>query len=567
MADIERTILQLAAIDETGDSYYRMRWPARDLAAQRPNWRVVNLDCRSLERYEMAEHADLLVLYQCQDYDLLPIITRRRAAGRKTIVEYNDNFYSPPPSSPVADAWASPLLWESYETMIRHSDALIVTGEGLRRLFDGRFDCETVALENHLPEPPRPFSEIWSDPSDTIWLGWGGSIGHAPDLLAILPALRDLLAEIPRLRLKVMGNTSLPSYFAISPDRYAFVPWGTMAEYYRFWEGVHLGFAPLLDSPYNRCRSDVKAVEISASGALPILSKLLPYEQFIKRTGTPSYESLSDFKDVVHSLCANVDSMRAQAERCHAYVASERIGKEQVERATLYERMMTAAPSSFFWPCGVGYHELNGTAEEMTRSERVLTSVQGYINAKQLPTAVQAIEEACHSNPESPNLLHARLLLAPRVAGSRIPEELVKARKAFPRDARFLLLQIERERDSSARAGQWGELIKMLEALSLKSRYTFDSGVVRTFTNCMRLGDDMREIGRTLMSLYPDHLQLVLLVGGYYEARGEYAEALECFLSAARIADVAKHNAETVKAYSSVEILSWVHALEGRLKG
>ena len=160
----ERTIVQLVHIDETGDSYYRMRWPARDLAAQRPGWRVINLDARAHERFEWAEHADLLVLYQCGDYDLVPVLRKRRAAGRSTLAEYNDNFYASPPSTPVADVWGSPLIWQAYETLMAEADRLVVTGEGLRHLFSNAFEGEIAILENHLPDEPRPFDEVWRKP-------------------------------------------------------------------------------------------------------------------------------------------------------------------------------------------------------------------------------------------------------------------------------------------------------------------------------------------------------------------------------------------------------------------
>jgi len=41
-----------------------------------------------------------------------------------------------------------------------------------------------------------------------------------------------------------------------------------MDEYFKFLQTITIGLAPLIDTPYNRCRSDVKAIEYSAHGAL-----------------------------------------------------------------------------------------------------------------------------------------------------------------------------------------------------------------------------------------------------------------------------------------------------------
>ncbi len=84
------TIVQTVLLDETGDSCYRMRWPGMQLAKQNKNLRIINLDSRAKERFEYALEADLLVTYQSNDSELLPIIKKRRLLGKKTLVEYND---------------------------------------------------------------------------------------------------------------------------------------------------------------------------------------------------------------------------------------------------------------------------------------------------------------------------------------------------------------------------------------------------------------------------------------------------------------------------------------------
>ncbi|MDB5037829.1 MAG: hypothetical protein JWQ35_1357, partial [Bacteriovoracaceae bacterium] len=268
----ERTIVQLVMIDETGDSYYRMRWPGRELSLMAPEWRVISLDASAKERFELGEKADLLILFQSHDQDLLPLISRRRAAGKKTLVEYNDHFYDSPVTSPAHEFWSSPLNWDIYERIMNDSDGVIVTGPGLKQLFSEKTKKPIFEIKNQLPDPSLiPFEELWTDPAKELRLGWGGSMGHLPDLFSFLPVIRELISEIPHLKLYLMGNDAIPNYLDISPDRFHFVPWGSMESYFQFLESLHIGFAPLLDTPYNRCRSDIKAVEMSSRGVLPIL--------------------------------------------------------------------------------------------------------------------------------------------------------------------------------------------------------------------------------------------------------------------------------------------------------
>ena len=56
------------ASGDTGDTRYRMRWPAQDLAKQAPVWRIINLDIDAAEQYEFGFAADLLVIYQAAEH-------------------------------------------------------------------------------------------------------------------------------------------------------------------------------------------------------------------------------------------------------------------------------------------------------------------------------------------------------------------------------------------------------------------------------------------------------------------------------------------------------------------
>ncbi|NMC62079.1 MAG: glycosyltransferase family 4 protein, partial [SAR324 cluster bacterium] len=279
-----KTIVQLVLMNETGDSYYRMRWPARDLAFQAPNWRVINLDAQAKERFTWGEAADLLILYQSNDIDLLPLIEKRRRLGKKTLVEYNDNFYDVQAWSPVAEAWQSPLLWQRYERIMKISDGIIVTGEGLRDVLSSHISQRYYIIENHLPKVPDSYESLQQKKTPYISIGWGGSLGHMADFLSIVPVIKAVLAEIPGTKLHVMGNETIPSLLEFPKEKLVFKPWGSVEEYFHFWEEIHIGIAPLLDTPYNRCRSDIKAVEMSAMGVLPLLSNAIPYKNFLEQT-------------------------------------------------------------------------------------------------------------------------------------------------------------------------------------------------------------------------------------------------------------------------------------------
>ncbi|MCB0324092.1 MAG: hypothetical protein KDD69_10980 [Bdellovibrionales bacterium] len=561
-----RTILQLVLIDETGDSYYRMRWPGQQVALQAPQWRVISLDARAKERFDWALEADLLIVYQSNDLDLLPLLEERRRHGKRTLAEYNDNFYDPPPASPVAGPWSSPLIWQSYERFIEQCDGLIVTGPGLKELFSARTKTPIYVLENHLPEAPPSFERQWVDPSDAIGFGWAGSLGHIGDVVSIIPVLRELLAECPRLVFHLMGNDALPGMLGLPPERFRYTNWGTMAEYYRFWQPVHIGFAPLLDTPYNRCRSDIKAVEMASRAVLPLLSEALPYQQFIAETNAPVFRSQQELKQLVLRYVHDLTKLRADAERCYTHTVAHRIGVGRTERLDLYESMCRGEPSSFSWPMTFGYHELQGTPQPHLKYSKVMTHAQELIGKGQRREALVAMQAALIENPFTPDLALAELNNLRTLEDSSLRSKIDDYIKLFPRDLRFLLFSVVTRTSAEERVSGWQDVLQKLTAECDTFRRFFETDVVKLFVRDLARIPDLLSIGESLLLLAPNAAQLRLQMGLSFEACGRYKEAREQFLWLLTSKALCRVNSDFLKSLEESYLKTWEAALAARLE-
>jgi hypothetical protein len=521
------TILQLVLMDETGDSCYRMRWPGKDLAGQMPSWRIINLDAQAEERFVWGEKADLLIIYQSQDLDLLPLIERRRAAGKKTLVEYNDNFYQPPPASPAAKPWNSPLVHQNYEQFIRLADGLIITGPGLLELFSQRFSQAIYVLENHLPEEPQPFETNWHEPARELRLGWAGSLGHMADLLAVTPTLNALLEKIPELKLCIMGNEAIPDLLHAPQDRFSYTPWGTMSQYFDFWKPLHIGIAPLLETPYNRSRSDIKAVEISSCAVLPLVQQFLPYEKFLAETQMRPFTSFAELAAMVEHYAANHQALREDARCCYSYVKEKRIGARRFERLELYRQMLgDSPPTDFAWPFPVGYHETLGTKQQVSLSMQKLKSVQSLIGQNKRDQALNALEQAVVENLYNPDLLLAKLKLYISTANPAVMRTLDQAQEKFPADLRFSFLKLRLLQDADTLAMGWARVVESLQACLPESRQAYAAEAVMIFSEQVRRWAKLYGIAGQLLNLFPDSALLRFTLAELYERQGNYAEAL-----------------------------------------
>jgi len=111
---------------------------------------------------------------------------------------------------------------------------------------------------------------------DRVKMLYMGTHTHGPDLAMIRPALDQLHAE--------RGDAFDLTVIGVDPDL-AGAPWlhrlappAEAVSYPRFVRWLRaqgpfdLGLAPLADNPFNRCKSDIKALDYAALGILPLLS-------------------------------------------------------------------------------------------------------------------------------------------------------------------------------------------------------------------------------------------------------------------------------------------------------
>ncbi|NLF25598.1 MAG: glycosyltransferase family 4 protein [Deltaproteobacteria bacterium] len=536
MPEEPRTILQIVLINETGDSYYRMRWPGRQLSEQAPTWRVINLDANAKERFEWGEKADLLVLYQSHDLDLLPLIKRRRDLGKKTLVEYNDNFYAPAPSSPVSKEWSSPLLWQIYETFMRESDGVLVTGTGLVELFSQKTKTPLYIMENHMPQDPPAFDQVWPGSDGALQIGWAGSLGHMPDILAATPLLKRILEIDPQIKIHLMGNSSIPDMLQLPRERLHFTEWGSMEQYLKFWEPVHIGLAPLIDTPYNRCRSDVKALEMSAQGVLPLLTNALPYRDFSEKTGSPGLSSFAEFFERVEFYHLNRDELEAQARRCHDYVCSSRVGTRRLERLELYKRMLPSERDTFAWPVEAGYHEFPAGVAEPSSHSRTVVQINQNIKAKNYAQAHEIAARAVLQNPWSADLQLLELRCLASVKIGALAPKMEMALRRFPDDLRFRLMQLALLTVDSELALVWEAVIRKLRDAGSTYQRAFEGEVVAMLCRQIQLRPAFGPIGEALLELFPSNAELKFAMAFHYTRRGAADKAYPLFeeLAAAR---------------------------------
>jgi hypothetical protein len=119
-------IVQVCDFPLNGQAFYRYHEPARGLS--RCGAAVV--DCDPLHRLLplLADAADVLVL-QTFDWEWVPVLRRRRALGRVTVVEASDDYFDIQPWNPGSVVWADALEREKLTQLLAEADAVQTTND------------------------------------------------------------------------------------------------------------------------------------------------------------------------------------------------------------------------------------------------------------------------------------------------------------------------------------------------------------------------------------------------------------------------------------------------------
>src|SRR5580704_11081056 len=106
-------IVQICDFLDVGDGIYRFHGPSRQLS-RFPG--VVVADCALHHRLlpGLAEAADVLVLAGF-DWDMLPLLERRRLAGKISVFEANDFYYDLQSWNPLSARWLDRTLQDSFQ--------------------------------------------------------------------------------------------------------------------------------------------------------------------------------------------------------------------------------------------------------------------------------------------------------------------------------------------------------------------------------------------------------------------------------------------------------------------
>jgi glycosyltransferase involved in cell wall biosynthesis len=286
------------------------------------------------------EPADILIVERlwkpAHPWSIDSLVDRQRSSGGCFVYAIDDNLLDLSPGR-LGGLW-TPATEDlmTIQRFAQEADGIIVAtpllGERLVELNE-RIYVVSNALDERLykrrsPATPAPATE-------RKILGYMGTVTHDADLAIVSRALRKVLERHrDGLEFQLIGGCSNPDFLksleglpvrVLDPQENArypkFVEWMTQHVH---WD---LAIAPLEDSPFTRCKSDMKFLDYSALGIAGVYSRVPAYETSVRHleSGYLVENDWMAWESAIEEVLAD-DSLRLKLSRnAEEYVRSNRM--------------------------------------------------------------------------------------------------------------------------------------------------------------------------------------------------------------------------------------------------
>ncbi|MGC3996939.1 MAG: glycosyltransferase [Anaeromyxobacter sp.] len=274
--------------------------------------------------------------------EVAPFLEALRAAGLPVVYETDDLMHEIPADNLCHDTVAPTIPF--IEEALRRADLVTVTTPVLAERI-ARYGAPIEIVPNQLDErlwagaPPRP-------EGGPVVIGYAGTATHLADLAIVEPALLEISRRFGSgVAFRFLGCATpqlaaLPNFsyvkFEHSYQAYARALPGA---------GIDVGVVPLLDTPFNACKSDIKWLEYAACGIAGVFSDLAPYQGIAQgRTGLRVPNTTAAWIEALDRLVRDAALRRGVAAAARQEVLTARTHAATARRQlALYEGLVSAA--------------------------------------------------------------------------------------------------------------------------------------------------------------------------------------------------------------------------------
>ena len=223
----------------------------------------------------------------------------------KTLLVYetDDDMLRPDTSAGLAHLHDLQVQ-ESFKHCLRGSDLVTVSTQPLAEQL-APYNDNVAVLPNHID---ADMLYIDRPKSSKVTIGWAGGMSHLVDWVTVSDPLRGVLEANPDVDMHFCGIDYSPLLKRVC----RYTPWKpNVWDYFKVID-FDIGLAPLADTPFNVCKSHIRALEYMALGIPVVASDVPAYNDLVVDGVTGFLVNSPDEWDARLTDLINDEAMRAE---------------------------------------------------------------------------------------------------------------------------------------------------------------------------------------------------------------------------------------------------------------
>lgn len=270
------------------------------------------------EMSEALKWADFLHMVGPMDMDGIELVRRCQSLGIKFVADYDDLHFNCSPWNPKYKVFGTEevqlqtgeWLWKdgkdgfdlkknqfkfhTYKKILQTADIITTPTLYLKEAIVeiSEYQANVSVMPNALDFNEWKPLDVRDKYPDKFRFGWAVSGSHGEDWIVIRPVLLSFLKSHPDAKFVVIGDTYMDIKKGLKEvkDQIEWYPWSDLWEgHYQFrlpLMGLDCAIAPLADTEFNKCKSPLKWVEMTAFGWPVIAQDMTPYKEHIQNGQT-----------------------------------------------------------------------------------------------------------------------------------------------------------------------------------------------------------------------------------------------------------------------------------------
>jgi hypothetical protein len=310
-----------------GTDYYRTVGPFTQLERDYPD--EIRVTVHSPDRAVWFDiwQADAVLFQRPNGGTIVGYVQEAHRMGKKVLLDIDDLLHHIPDSNPAQGHFEKDDVKKSINEALRLADHIFVSTPPLKEFYSNLADengrkytsADKITVvrngwnpEHHPLEPilpqRKPIRQIFR-----------GSTTHLADLHTIKSELK-IMSKDPAFAFVMVGleKWMLPD---LQDTNIQFIKWQTLFTYFQLMRESQpdYGIFPLTDDDFNRCKSNIFALECLRVGALPIVPAGFPEWDMIP--GLLRYNNRHDFQAVLNKIKAGKVDKVALVGEARAYIS------------------------------------------------------------------------------------------------------------------------------------------------------------------------------------------------------------------------------------------------------